>query len=197
MFPRLFALEMDKEILVASKLGSTSLEVSFRRPVRDGVERQQLIDLNLLTGSIPFSSSKDRWICDLSGDGEFHVKVARTKLDDIFLPSDSIDTRWVKYIPIKINVFAWRVRLDRLPTRVNLLRRGVVLESSLCPIYVAGRIWIGMTYFLSLIGMLGSLLFACRLVSSSFWKVFSIQLGGISGHTGIKLFSQITLQDVL
>nr|GEV56067.1 RNA-directed DNA polymerase, eukaryota [Tanacetum cinerariifolium] len=74
-----------------------------------------------------------RWIYDLSGDGEFRVKVARTKLDDVFLPSDSIDTRWVKYIPIKINVFAWRVRLDRLPTRVNLFRRGVVLESSQCP----------------------------------------------------------------
>nr|GFA53831.1 RNA-directed DNA polymerase, eukaryota, reverse transcriptase zinc-binding domain protein [Tanacetum cinerariifolium] len=99
-------MEMDKEISVASKLGFTSLEVSFRRPVRDGVERQQLIDLNLLTGSILLFSSKDRWICDLSGDGEFRVKVARTKLDDVFLPYDSIDKRWVKYIPIKINVFA-------------------------------------------------------------------------------------------
>ncbi|GKC23457.1 hypothetical protein Tco_1025607, partial [Tanacetum coccineum] len=28
--------------------------------------------------------------------------------------------RWVKVIPIKINVFAWRVRLDKLPTRLNL-----------------------------------------------------------------------------
>nr|GEY11202.1 RNA-directed DNA polymerase, eukaryota [Tanacetum cinerariifolium] len=199
MFPRQFALEIDKEISVASKLGSTSLEVSFRRPVRDGVERQQLIDLNLLTSSILLSSSKDRWICDLSGDCEFRVKVARTKLDDVSPPSDSIDTRWVKYIPIKINVFAWRVRLDHLPTRVNLFRRGVFLESSLCPMcgYVVGGNWIGMTYFLSLIGMLGSLLFACRLVSSSFRKVFFTQLGGISGLTGIKLFSQKTLKDVL
>ncbi|GKC83481.1 RNA-directed DNA polymerase, eukaryota [Tanacetum coccineum] len=92
------------------------------RPVRDGAERQQLIDLNL-PGSTLLSPSKDRWICDLSGDGEFRVKVARTKLDDVFLPSDLIATRWVKFIPIKVNVFAWRVRLDRLPTRVNLLRR--------------------------------------------------------------------------
>ncbi|GKC28907.1 hypothetical protein Tco_1036201 [Tanacetum coccineum] len=114
---------MDKDLTVASKLGSTSLEASFRRPVRDGVERQQLLDLNLLTDSIILSSSKDRWICDLSGDGEFRVKDARIKLDDVFPPSDSIETRWVKYIPIKIYVFAWRVRLDRLPTRINLIRR--------------------------------------------------------------------------
>nr|GEW24874.1 RNA-directed DNA polymerase, eukaryota [Tanacetum cinerariifolium] len=70
-FPRLFALETDKELTVASKLGSSSVDASFRRSVRDGVERQQ----------------------------------------------------WVKSIPIKINVFAWRARLDRLPTRSNLVRR--------------------------------------------------------------------------
>nr|GEZ89304.1 RNA-directed DNA polymerase, eukaryota [Tanacetum cinerariifolium] len=56
----------------------------------------------------------------------------RTILDDIFLPSAANTTRWVKYIPIKINVFAWRARLDRLPTKSNLVHRGVVLDSSLC-----------------------------------------------------------------
>ncbi|GJV24579.1 RNA-directed DNA polymerase, eukaryota, reverse transcriptase zinc-binding domain protein [Tanacetum coccineum] len=102
-FPRLFALEMDKDSTVASKLGSPSLE--------------------------------DKWICDLNGDGEFRVKDVRIKLDDILLPSDSNAMRWVKYIPIKINVFAWRVQLDRLPIKSNLIRRGVILESPLCLIY--------------------------------------------------------------
>nr|GFA08119.1 hypothetical protein [Tanacetum cinerariifolium] len=40
-FPRLFALEMDKESMVASKLGSSSVDASFRRSVRERVERQQ------------------------------------------------------------------------------------------------------------------------------------------------------------
>ncbi|GKB99375.1 hypothetical protein Tco_0985512 [Tanacetum coccineum] len=92
-FPRLFALEKDKDSTVASKLGSPLLEVSFRRSVRDGVERQQLLDLNSLTCSLILSSSKDRWICDLNGDGEFRVKDVRIKLDDILLPSDSNATR--------------------------------------------------------------------------------------------------------
>nr|GEU97702.1 RNA-directed DNA polymerase, eukaryota [Tanacetum cinerariifolium] len=73
-----------------------------------------------------------RWICDLNGDGVFRVKEVRTILDDVFLPSAADATIWVKYIPIKINVFAWRARLDHLPTRSNLVRRGVVLDSSLC-----------------------------------------------------------------
>nr|GEZ09092.1 RNA-directed DNA polymerase, eukaryota [Tanacetum cinerariifolium] len=71
---------------------------------------------HFVSGSVTLSASKDRWICDLNGDGVFRVKEVRTILDDIFLPSAADATRWAKYIPIKINVFAWRARLDRLPT---------------------------------------------------------------------------------
>ncbi|GJZ50150.1 RNA-directed DNA polymerase, eukaryota [Tanacetum coccineum] len=80
-----------------------------------------------------FVSSADRWICDLNGDGMFRVKDIRSSIDSIILLSDAISTRWVKFVPIKINVFVWRARLDRLPTRVNLDRRGVTLDSVLCP----------------------------------------------------------------
>nr|GEW28463.1 RNA-directed DNA polymerase, eukaryota [Tanacetum cinerariifolium] len=90
-------------------------------------------NLSSVSGFVTLSASKDRWIFDLIGDGVFRVKEVRTILDDIFLPSAADATRWVKYISIKINVFAWRARLDCLPTRSNLLRRGVVLDSSLCP----------------------------------------------------------------
>nr|GEZ31425.1 RNA-directed DNA polymerase, eukaryota [Tanacetum cinerariifolium] len=45
-----------------------------------------------------------------------------------------IATRWIKYVPIKLNVFAWKVRLNRLPTRVNLQHRGVLVSDPLCPI---------------------------------------------------------------
>ncbi|GJV11077.1 RNA-directed DNA polymerase, eukaryota, partial [Tanacetum coccineum] len=37
-------------------------------------------------------------------------------------------------IPIKINVFVWRARLDCLPSRSNLVRRGVALDSVTCPL---------------------------------------------------------------
>nr|GEY75844.1 RNA-directed DNA polymerase, eukaryota [Tanacetum cinerariifolium] len=94
-FPRLFDLETDKESMVASRLGSFSVDASFRRSVRDGVERQQYDDLNSVSGSITLSASKDRWICDLNGDGVFRVKNVRTILDDIFLPSAADATRWV------------------------------------------------------------------------------------------------------
>ncbi|GJT97365.1 RNA-directed DNA polymerase, eukaryota [Tanacetum coccineum] len=92
-------------------------------------------------GITPFDSkvrwrlvSLERWICDLSGDGEFRVKEVRNFIDDLFLPSHPEVTRWVKCIPKKINIFVWRARRDCLPTRQNLIRRGVVLESDVCPL---------------------------------------------------------------
>ncbi|GJW66154.1 zinc finger, CCHC-type containing protein [Tanacetum coccineum] len=41
-------------------------------------------------------------------------------IDDSDLTKEEVVTRWVKVMPIKINVFAWRVHLDKLPTRLNL-----------------------------------------------------------------------------
>nr|GEX81068.1 RNA-directed DNA polymerase, eukaryota [Tanacetum cinerariifolium] len=124
----------NKEVSVASKLGSSSIDSSFRRPVWDGIEHQQWSDLSSLLESVILSPSKDRWFCDLNREGAFRVKDARSIIDDIFLPSSEVATRWVKYIPIKINIFMWRAWLDRIPTWCNIASRGVVLESSLCPL---------------------------------------------------------------
>nr|GEY09958.1 RNA-directed DNA polymerase, eukaryota [Tanacetum cinerariifolium] len=132
MFLRIFSLESDKDSMAGSKLGPLSVDVSFRRPVRDGAERQQWSKLCEILEHVILSSSKDRWTCDLNGDGEFHVKEVRSLLDNIFLPSANVPTRWVKFISIKINIFSWRARLDRLPTRSNLMRRSVVMDSDLC-----------------------------------------------------------------
>nr|GEV01411.1 RNA-directed DNA polymerase, eukaryota [Tanacetum cinerariifolium] len=108
--------------------------VSVMEPsVSDGAERQQWSELCEILEPIILSSSKDRWTCDLNGDGEFRVKEVHSLLDNIFLPSTNVPTRWVKFIPIKINIFAWRAWLDRLSTRSNLMRKGVVMNYDLCP----------------------------------------------------------------
>ncbi|GKF56860.1 RNA-directed DNA polymerase, eukaryota, partial [Tanacetum coccineum] len=70
----------------------------------------------------------------MNGEGIFNVKDARQFLDDFFLPKAPVATRWIKSIPIKVNIFAWKLHLDRLPTRVNLARRGVQVLSSSCPV---------------------------------------------------------------
>ncbi|GJV62279.1 RNA-directed DNA polymerase, eukaryota [Tanacetum coccineum] len=133
VFPRLFALDEDKDCNVASKFHGP-VELSFRRAIRGGVESSQFSQLREMLDTVILSNMEDRWRWDLNGSGLFRVCDVRNYLDDFFLPKDDRGTRWVKCIPIKINVFAWRVSLDRLPTRVNLIRRDVQVPSSDCPI---------------------------------------------------------------
>nr|GEZ67674.1 RNA-directed DNA polymerase, eukaryota [Tanacetum cinerariifolium] len=100
--------------------------------VKGGIEEQQFEQLNDLINSVSLSNSKDRWVSDLNGDGVFRVKDVRNLLDGFFLPRAEAPTRWVKNILIKVNIFAWKVALDRLPTRV--VRRNVAIDSQSCPL---------------------------------------------------------------
>ena len=54
--------------------------------------------------------------------------------DYSLLPKAEVPTRWVEVVPIKINIFGWRVCLDKLLTRLNLSLRGVDIPSILCPL---------------------------------------------------------------
>ncbi|GJZ99502.1 RNA-directed DNA polymerase, eukaryota [Tanacetum coccineum] len=127
-FPRLYALEENKDLSVANKIHAP-ITSSFRRPVRGGVESQQLDHLLELLGSVILSNMEDRWFWNLNGVGVFRVKDVRNLLDESFLPKVEVPTRWIKSIPIKVNVFAWKLFLDRLPTRSNLARRNVTVPS--------------------------------------------------------------------
>ncbi|GJS17853.1 RNA-directed DNA polymerase, eukaryota [Tanacetum coccineum] len=145
-FPRLFALEMNQQVSVKDKMAAV-FESSFRRSVRGGVEKDQLSVLADILDTVSLSSSLDRWACLLSSDGEFCVKDVPSNIDDMFFPSYIDSTRWVKVVPIKINIFIWRARRDCLPTRLNLIRRGVALESTSCPICLVGEEDVSHTLF--------------------------------------------------
>ncbi|GJU83675.1 hypothetical protein Tco_1286040 [Tanacetum coccineum] len=81
-FPRVYNLEDNRDASVAEKL-TASIDGSFRRSTRGGVEEQQFVQLQNLV-------------------------ILLNLLDDNFLPKSNNATRWVKFIPIKVNVFAWK-----------------------------------------------------------------------------------------
>lgn len=133
-FPRLYALESCKQLSVAEKTKHASLSSSFRRPPRGGAEDEQFRLLRSCLADLILSQMNDRWYWSQDGSGEFSVKSVHNLIDDSLLPMEDVPTRWVKLIPIKINIFAWRVFLDKLPTRLNISLRGVEIPSILCPI---------------------------------------------------------------
>ncbi|GJS70202.1 RNA-directed DNA polymerase, eukaryota [Tanacetum coccineum] len=64
----------------------------------------------------------------------FSAASVRKMLDDKMLPDVTTKTRWIKLVPIKVNVHAWKVKIDSLPTRFNISRRGMDIESITCSI---------------------------------------------------------------
>ncbi|GJX32988.1 RNA-directed DNA polymerase, eukaryota, reverse transcriptase zinc-binding domain protein [Tanacetum coccineum] len=103
-FPRMYALETQKNISVALKLSHDDLLCSFRRAPRAGAEELQYIQLVKIMEGITLFDSKDRWRWSLEGCGEFTVASVRNLLDANSLPVVSSKTRWIKVVSIKVNI---------------------------------------------------------------------------------------------
>nr|GEV06272.1 retrovirus-related Pol polyprotein from transposon TNT 1-94 [Tanacetum cinerariifolium] len=114
------------------------LDHSLRRKVRGGAEQSQLNALSELLDKANLVPQTDRHIWSLDSSEVFSVASMRKLLDDHRTSLVSSTTRWVKYVPIKVNVFAWKVKLNALPTRFNISKRGIDIESILCPLCDSG-----------------------------------------------------------
>ncbi|GKB03400.1 RNA-directed DNA polymerase, eukaryota, reverse transcriptase zinc-binding domain protein, partial [Tanacetum coccineum] len=62
----------------------------------------------------------------LENTGDFSVASVRKMLDDKMLPDVTTKTWWIKLVPIKVNVHAWKVKIDSLPTRFNISRKDII-----------------------------------------------------------------------
>ncbi|GKB83185.1 RNA-directed DNA polymerase, eukaryota, reverse transcriptase zinc-binding domain protein [Tanacetum coccineum] len=73
------------------------------------------------------------WSIDVSVG--FSVASVRALVDAQALDMDLVATRWNRCILIKVNVFLWRLKLNKLPSRVNQDRKSIDIGSILCPTY--------------------------------------------------------------
>nr|GEZ50958.1 RNA-directed DNA polymerase, eukaryota [Tanacetum cinerariifolium] len=126
---------MCKSIGVAEKMGHPSLSHSFRRISRGGVEQENYDLLCSKVIDLVLPNISDRWCWSLEGSQECLGKSSRILIDNKILPKAEVPTRWLRVVPIKVNVHAWRVYLDKLPTRANLSLRGMDIPSIACPLF--------------------------------------------------------------
>ncbi|GJZ12413.1 RNA-directed DNA polymerase, eukaryota [Tanacetum coccineum] len=105
---------------------------------------------------LPLDSNPDYWTWKADTSKKFTVQNARRIVDNHALPSGLSPTRWCRHVPSKVNIFSWRLLLNRLPTKINIMEREIDIPSILCSIYtlqqedvdhlflhfeVASRIW--------------------------------------------------------
>nr|GEX19934.1 RNA-directed DNA polymerase, eukaryota, reverse transcriptase zinc-binding domain protein [Tanacetum cinerariifolium] len=95
-FPRLFALESSKQITVVDKLKSKSLDTSYRRAPRGGIEEEQQQLLRSHIEGIILAPMLDRWVWSYEASVDFSLKSIRNFIDDVILPKENVPTRWCR-----------------------------------------------------------------------------------------------------
>ncbi|XP_071690644.1 uncharacterized protein [Rutidosis leptorrhynchoides] len=132
-------LESNKSVSVADRLKPNNpasiTSWNWTRPP-NGRNLTELEELQNLVATITLSDKPDTWKWKLDQTGIFTTKALASILDNLRLntPATIIKTPRNKLIPQKINIFIWRVLHGRIPTRVELDKRGVDLDSILCPL---------------------------------------------------------------
>ncbi|KAL4569633.1 hypothetical protein LXL04_025275 [Taraxacum kok-saghyz] len=128
-FSRLFHIAVNQEARVSDVRVDQSWQLQWTRELGGLLEEVELNDIS------------DGWLWELDGSTDFSVAVVRRHLDGFRLPGCHVQAIWNMYMPIKINVFVWRVELNRLPTRCNLVTKGIDVGTVLCPCEVAFLLW--------------------------------------------------------
>ncbi|GJV08741.1 hypothetical protein Tco_1346397 [Tanacetum coccineum] len=103
-FNRLFRLEKNQNCLIRERIDNGHWMWDWSIPVNGGRSQADFNNLLVKIGALNIEVDSDCVVSSLSSDGSYSV-----------------------------NIFLWRMFLDRLPHRINLSSRGLDLDLILCP----------------------------------------------------------------
>ncbi|MFS7922786.1 putative reverse transcriptase zinc-binding domain-containing protein [Helianthus anomalus] len=135
-FPALFKLEVNKHCAVCerlTKVGDTLVNIwSWKKHPSTPEEVQQMLTLLSLLQQVRFKQGADLWKWGGHPSGSFSVAVVRNWLASSRPVVNQVYFDWCKWVPIKCNIFMWRLLMKRLPTKVALLKRNILIDDSRC-----------------------------------------------------------------
>lgn len=99
-----------------------------------GALESQLSSLVDVLQNITLTEEPDKWWWCLNRSLEFTVKDIRQHINEINLPYLGLVTRWNRFVSRKINIFILRLLLDRLLTKLNILKKGMDIPTIMCSI---------------------------------------------------------------
>ncbi|GJW18812.1 RNA-directed DNA polymerase, eukaryota, reverse transcriptase zinc-binding domain protein [Tanacetum coccineum] len=129
-FPRLYGLETMKNCLVFERAPTAARTI--QRTLRSQEENVELCELQDLLFNLNLSMEQDAWEFTPDLLRCFSVKSMRKTISNTLNNTTIQSTKWNKLLPSKVNIMSWRVCNQRLPTRANLNKHGIDLDSVLC-----------------------------------------------------------------
>ncbi|XP_071708378.1 uncharacterized protein [Rutidosis leptorrhynchoides] len=138
-YSRLFHLEQEKSVAVKDRVewGDQGCIINWkweRNP--SGRVQDEMADLiNRLVAYTKSNKQQDSWHWKLSSNGLFNTKVLSNFLEESTLDLITLqvqeETIRNRFVPLKVEVFMWRLLRRRLPVHVELDKRGIDLNSVL------------------------------------------------------------------
>ncbi|KAJ0555528.1 putative reverse transcriptase zinc-binding domain-containing protein [Helianthus annuus] len=83
--------------------------------------------------SVKFKPGEDRWKWKSDDKGVFSVAATRNQI--IKQHGIGVEEEWKywnKWVPPKVNYFTWRVMIERIPVKKELIRRRIPMNNQLC-----------------------------------------------------------------
>ncbi|KAJ0725473.1 putative reverse transcriptase zinc-binding domain-containing protein [Helianthus annuus] len=135
LWPHLFLLEKDKRCRVADRISFSgqSLEPRWRwsRLPTNVQEIGEFQGCSTMIAGTNLQDRKDSWVWDGLLKNDFSVKAVKKEIAD-GRGNDEFKMKWIHWVPLKCNIHAWRAEMHRLPTRIELEKRNIVLETNEC-----------------------------------------------------------------
>ena len=136
VYPNLFRIERYKWANVADRIqvvdGVKILTWDWRMVPSNVDQVSELFSLLTNIYDYVWTGGCDRWKWTADSDGIFSVKKAKNLMQTINVQPNTWYMKWKGWAPLKCKVMAWRAAINRLPTKVELMKRGVPLQSDLC-----------------------------------------------------------------
>lgn len=136
VFPDLFRIEQEKGCLVGDRIVGNEegslIQWNWRSSPTSEVCSEQLQRCNRMLEGVQLQDVVDKWCWDLDDSEGFSVADVKKWIDSGRSGGVQPVYRWCKWVPIKCNVFMWRLLMDRIATKMALARRNINCGDGLC-----------------------------------------------------------------
>ena len=138
-YPGLYELERKKSCSVAERIRENGFTGRwYVCPSSAGLLVQYNLLLRDIANTTP-SNGEDQFRCTLAPDGDYCVGLMRSRIENKSITNaGELRISWGKTVPIKVSAFIWRANMGRIPSAIELNRRGLKLGSTYCSSCISG-----------------------------------------------------------